>query len=83
MRSHDLARALLARRDNDIQFIVPVSVGGTLDDPAEPEMHRIELSDHPGRSWTIPADRVVTYDSQDDFVNVRLGVVYAGELEDD
>lgn len=80
MLSHDLARALLARRNNDVRIEVLVD-----DDPAGERplfARRVELRDRgavTGSTWAIPADEVVEYDGDDDVVVVKAAFVVFGE----
>jgi hypothetical protein len=74
MRSHDLARRLLARRDNDIQVEVVVSEDPKSDDD---KLSRTELRDSREVEGVSP-DEVLAYDSQHDFLVIRAGLVVAG-----
>lgn len=80
MLSHDLARALLARRNNDVRIEVLVD-----DDPTGERgiwASRVELRDcgvSGGSIWQLPSSEVVTYDDEDDTVVVRAAFVVVGE----
>lgn len=75
MTSHELARLLLARRDNDLTFEVLVDLDPESDeDRAEP--YETELRDLNGRVHSIPSDQVVSYDSENDQLVIRLGTIY-------
>jgi hypothetical protein len=83
MLSHDLAHALLARRNNDVRIEVLVD-----DDPAGERdiwAKRIELRDdlRDGSTFRITADELVTYDTDDDFVVIRAGYVIVGGPPDE
>lgn len=82
MLSHDLARALLARRDNDVRVQVLVD-----DDPTG-ETYRVSLVQLRDQDRTIDpdlnAEPVVGYDADADAVVIRAGCVvladpHAGE----
>lgn len=83
MQSHDLARELLAHRNNDVQFTVEVSLPGR--DDEDGEVCWVAMADDRLRSMgaseeEIPdASEVVRYDPADDVLRVQLGVVYAGK----
>ncbi len=80
MLSHDLARLLLAHRNNDIRVEVLVD-----DDPAgERDLHAqwVDLRDGGTArgSWhELPADQVVAYNPDEDVVVIRAGFVVVGE----
>lgn len=83
MLSHDLARALLAHRNNDVRIEVLVD-----DDPAGERDYlvlRTDLRDfEPSNgAHTIPAGEVVGYDGADDVVIVRAGFLVVGGPPDD
>jgi hypothetical protein len=77
--SHDLARALLARRNNDVLIEVLVD-----EDPTgerELQTQRVDLRDGgqaTGSMWQVPSDLVVEYDGADDVVVIRAGFVVLG-----
>lgn len=78
MLSHDLARALLSRRNNDIRIEVLVD-----DDPAgEREIwaKQVELRDdlRGGSTWQIGSDDLITYDTEGDVIVIRAGFVIIG-----
>lgn len=80
MLSHDLARALLARRNNDVRIEVLID-----DDPAGERgylVRRVGLRDDLRGSAQIPAGDVITYDTADDVIVVRAGCVVVGEAPD-
>lgn len=78
MQSHDLARALLARRNNDIQFVVEVAEEGYDDG----DFHSTEMADDRQRvrdGGTVPD--VISYDSEHDFIVIKLGTIFLGDPE--
>jgi hypothetical protein len=80
MLSHDLARALLDRRNNDVRIEVLVD-----DDPAGVRdllVRRVELRDLPDGS-RHRTDEVVVYDTDDDVVVIRAAYVVVGGPPDD
>nr|WP_221374355.1 hypothetical protein [Actinoplanes polyasparticus] len=82
MLSHELARALLARRNNDVRIEVLV------DDDPEGERaiweKRTELRDDTsGHSpYAIPAEQVVAYDEDRDVVVIKASFVITGGTGD-
>jgi hypothetical protein len=80
MLSHDLARLLLARRNNDVRIEVLVD-----DDPAGGRdiwAKRVELRDRgvtTGSAWEVPAGQVVEYDPDDDVIVVKAAFVVLGD----
>jgi len=82
MLSHDLARLLLSRRNNDLKFEVWVDADPTgLEDLT---CHTIEMEDDRQRVMTgkvVPPEEVLTFNSDYDYLLLRLGVVYLGETE--
>ncbi|GAA0495000.1 hypothetical protein Ade02nite_19370 [Paractinoplanes deccanensis] len=82
MLSHDLARELLARRNNDIRIEVLV------DDDPEGERaiwaKRTELrdNDNGGSPYQIPSEQVVSYDSDDDVIVIKANFVVTGQSVD-
>lgn len=84
MLSHDLARALLAHRNNDIRIEVLVD-----DDPAgERDLYayRVDLRDSGkarGSFHELPADQVVAYVPDDDVILIHAGFVVLGGPADD
>jgi len=81
MLSHDLARELLARRNNDVRVQVLVD-----DDPSG-ETHKtclVELRDQdPTINPELRADPVVSFDPYNDVVVIRAGIVVLAEPEPD
>lgn len=73
MTSHELARLLLAHRDNDIQFIVLVE--GDEDTP--PRRYRVD------RYREAMDDGSVGYDGLMDVVIVEIGPIYVGTGDDE
>jgi hypothetical protein len=80
MRAHELAKALLARRDNEVRVVVPHDDGGGTitfsmvplgDDDNEPEAIR------------VPSRLVVGYQPIADVVVIRAGATYPGPRRDD
>lgn len=81
MLSHDLARALLAHRNNDIRIEVLVD-----DDPTgKRDVYRSRIGLRDGVTLTcghhLPAAEVVAYDGDDDVVVIRAAFVVLGEPE--
>lgn len=83
MLSHDLARALLARRNNDVRIAVLID-----DDPdGERDVWetrvplRDDLSD--GSAFKATTDQVVTYAPEDDAIVIRAGFVITGGKPDE
>lgn len=76
MTSHELARLLLARRDNDIRFLVIVD-----DDPDGDAPYREQLMEPyaPERMSVLFGEETVLYDSDQDCVIIRTGVLVVGE----
>ncbi len=81
MLSHDLARALLARRNNDVQveFLTEGPDGDSV------LLRRVELRDggflaEPER---VSPEEVVEYDPDRDVIVVRAGFVVAGGPADE
>jgi hypothetical protein len=80
MLSHDLARALLARRNNDVSIeYLTEAPGGD-----ECLLRRVELRDsgflvEPER---VTAEQVVAYDADRDVIVIRAGYVATGEDKD-
>lgn len=73
MLSHDLAHALLARRNNDVrvEYLTDAPDGdGFL-------LRQLELRDSPflGEPERVASDEVVTYDAGQDWVIIRAGFV--------
>ncbi len=73
MLSHDLARELLARRNNDVRIQVITDA----DDEAY-ETQMIELRDQ----HDLQADAVVTYDPTGDVIVIRAGWVATDKAGD-
>lgn len=79
MLSHDLARELLARRNNDVRIEILVD-----DDPAEVRdvyATRIELRDSGasrGSTYELPPEEIVTYLADDDVIVIRAGLLVIG-----
>jgi hypothetical protein len=76
MLSHDLARALLARRNNDVRIEVLVD-----DDPkGEREIFasRTELRDDSESSYRVATGEVVSYDAEDDVIVIKAAFVAVG-----
>ncbi len=77
MLSHDLARALLARRNNDVQveFLTAAPDGDSF------LLRRVELRD--GGFLSAPElvgpEEVVEYDPERDVIVIRAGFVVTGE----
>jgi hypothetical protein len=78
MMSHELARLLLSRRNNDIRFTVTVDADPTgLEDPEEGL--QVELADAEAERRGEPAPELVEYDPEQDVLVIRLGTIYLGE----
>jgi hypothetical protein len=79
MKSHELAKALLARRDNDIRFDVYVT-----DDTGNYTTMYTELRDHIENGYEepqwVPSEEVIYYDSTADFLVIRLNEVHVADL---
>jgi hypothetical protein len=80
MLSHDFARALLARRNHDLRFIVEVCMPGRPDEE-DGEINRTRLADDRAREvyGTDKDVEILEYDSSDDMLDVMLGPIFAGE----
>lgn len=78
MLSHDLARALLAHRNNDVRVEVLVD-----DDPAGDRdiwAKRTELrDDRRCGAFQVPAEDLVGYDGENDVVVIKAAFVVVGE----
>lgn len=79
MLSHDLARALLAHRDNDVRIEVLVD-----DDPdGERDIYKTRVGLRDGVTLTsgyyLPADELVGYDGENDLVIIKAAFVVVGE----
>lgn len=78
MNSHTLADLLKARRTNDIRFEVEVALEGHDDG----DIHRTELHDDRVRETErrdVALEEVLTYDSENDFLVLRLGSIFLGD----
>jgi hypothetical protein len=76
MLSHDLAQALLARRNNDIQFVVEVAEEGHDDG----DFHTTEMNDDRERVRSGGTDLdVIGYDAENDFIIIKLGTIFLGD----
>jgi hypothetical protein len=79
MLSHDLAHRLLERRNHDLRFVSEVSFPGADD---EVDVCSTQLADdryrtvHGREAKDVP--EVLTYDADDDVLDVLLGPIYAG-----
>lgn len=78
MLSHDLARALLARRNNDVRIEVLVD-----DDPAGVRDFLVKVTDlrdfEPSSgSTTVPPEEVVAYDAKADAIVIKAGSIAVG-----
>jgi hypothetical protein len=81
--SHDLARLLLARRNNDIKFLVGVDADP--DGLEEVQWCMVEMEDDRQRVVSgrqVPPEEVLTFNSQDDYLQIQLGVIYLGDPPD-
>jgi|GEM_PF-6128830 hypothetical protein len=80
MLSHDLARELLARRNNDVRVQV------LIDDDPTGETYRTSLVELRDQDSTIDpdllGDPVVTYDPASDVIVIRAGAVVIADPED-
>jgi hypothetical protein len=82
MTSHELSRLLLARRDNDLTFLVHLDDGGT--ETYQQTTVRL-LADDETIDPDLRADGArepLYYDSLSDQLIVRLGEIYTGEIDD-
>ena len=79
MLSHDLARALLAHRNNDARIEVLVD-----DDPTGERdifAKRVDLRDGGqarGSVYALPSDEIVSYDTEDDVIVVKAAFIVVG-----
>ena len=78
MLSHDLARALLARRNNDVRVEVLVD-----DDPEGERDYLVKLTDlrdfEPSNgAQTVAVDEIVAYDAEDDEIVIRARSIAVG-----
>jgi hypothetical protein len=78
--SHELARALLARRDNDVRIVVIASDGGT--DDLEISVPLRDSADEM-ETHRVTSDQVVHYFPTADEVAIFAGEVYTGPRRDD
>ena len=81
--SHELARLLLARRDNDLTFVVHL-------DDGDSESYQVRAVSLLGDDETIDKDlradgvrQPLLYDSLSDRLVVRLGEVLTGDVDDE
>lgn len=80
MLSHDFAKLLLSRRNNDLRFVAEVCCPGH--DDEDGDVCRTRMEDDYRREIGQPEvdpDQLVTYDSDDDALDVSLGPIYAGK----
>lgn len=77
--THELAKALLARRNHTLRVEVLVD----FDPDADLEPQVTELRDAPGWSWTVPPSDLLHYDSENDVLILRAGVIVTGDEEQD
>jgi hypothetical protein len=77
MLSHDFAHALLKRRNHDLRFLVDASLPGHDDDD---RAYSVQLADDRHREVGTAGDppEVLRYDSEEDFLEVRLGQIFLG-----
>jgi hypothetical protein len=80
MLSHDLARALLARRNNDVRIVARLDDGGP--DYLDVSVPLRDSADE-AESLRVSADQVVDYFPTADKVVVFAGEVYTGPRRDD
>lgn len=74
MTSHELARLLLARRDNDVRFLVAINDG---DDNSPYDMLLIgDPSEFAELDEVYGSADPVRYDPKSDVVIIRAGVIY-------
>jgi hypothetical protein len=77
MLSHDFAKLLLKRRSHDLRFVAEVSLPGH--DDLE-DVCRTALADDRARAVGIePPESILSYDSDDDMLDVALGPIFAGQ----
>ena len=79
MLSHDLARELLARRNNDVRIDILVE-----NNELQIYTTTVELRDSPDvlNDYKIDPKDVVSYHSKSDFIVIRAGLVYTGTVDD-
>lgn len=77
MLSHDLARLLLKRRNNDLKFEVEVAERGSDDG----DFHVTDMLDDRAklRGETVTPENLLVYNPQDDYLLLHLGTVFLGE----
>lgn len=81
--SHELARMLLARRDHTL-YVEVLVLDDNEDDNVPWPTERTELRDVPGHSFTIPAEELLEYDSRNDVLVLKAGLIVGpdkGEVE--
>jgi hypothetical protein len=80
MLTHDFARLLLSRRNNDLKFEVWVD-----DDPTGVEdqtRHVIEMADDRERvrsGGTVAPEYLLTYVAENDYLLLHLGTIFLGD----
>ncbi len=80
MTSHELARLLLARRDNDVRFLVVLDDG----ESDEYDIHTVGGRPDDADALMLASGRgPVFYDEVRDCIVIEAGVVYTGESEDE
>lgn len=81
MTSHELARYLLSRRDNDLKFLVEVDLEPDPDGEEDVQIFSTETADVRERARTgreMAPEEFITYDSENDFIVVNLGRIFVG-----
>lgn len=80
MLSHDLARELLKRRNNDVRFSMVIDTKGE----ASREVHDIRMrDDSENPENVIPPTAVVTYFPTGDYIIIELDVLELGYGDND
>lgn len=81
--SHELARMLLARRDHTLYVEVLVLDDDDVDDDSIPwPAEQTELRDVPGHSFTIPSNELLEYDSDNDRLILKAGLIVGPERKE-
>lgn len=76
--SHELARMLLARRNHTLYVEVLVMDDNEDDDVPWPT-EQTELRDVPGHSFTIPSSDLLEYDSENDRLILKAGLIVGND----
>lgn len=79
MLSHDLARVLLSRRNNDVRFAITIDERGK--DPYETHVRMGDDSEDP--KMVISPHDVVNYYPPGDYITIELDVLELGYGDDE